>query len=104
MDKNAIKMNIENNRRRLLNPQTNKQKYPTISRMVKNFGTDVIKNVRSVAAGNPLKSDDIEAGRRKAICEKCEFFNKNQERCLKCGCFMAVKVYLKASSCPINKW
>lgn len=104
MNKNVIKNAIESNRRRLLSPQQNQQKYPTITKMVKNFGNDVLKNVKSVAAGNPLTSDDIEANRRKSICNKCEFFNKNQERCTKCGCFMAVKVYLKASSCPIGKW
>lgn len=104
MNKNTIKNAIESNRRKLLNPQANQPKYPTITKMVKNFGSDVLKNVQSVAAGNPLKSEEAEASRRKSICEKCEFYNKNQERCLKCGCFMAVKVYLKASSCPINKW
>lgn len=72
--------------------------------MAKNLGQDVVRNVKSVVSGNPLASDQQEAERRKAICNSCQFFNSTQDRCTKCGCYMAVKVYLKASSCPMNKW
>ena len=70
----------------------------------KNLGKDVVNNFKSVIAGNPINVEQDEAGKRKAICNGCEFFNKQSERCLKCGCYMAVKVYLKASHCPIGKW
>ena len=78
--------------------------YPSLPQMAKNLGKDIVKNFQSVAAGNNLQAEKSEAEKRKNICHSCEFFNKQSERCLKCGCFMAVKVYLKASNCPIGKW
>jgi hypothetical protein len=103
MDKNQIKRAIQQNRITNL-ASTNKPNFPSVRQMANNLKNDVIKNVKSVAAGNPLSADTVEANRRKNICNSCEFFNKAQERCTKCGCYMAVKVYLKASHCPIGKW
>ena len=39
---------------------------------------------------------------RLSICQTCKFFTG--QRCLKCGCNMAIKTYLTASTCPIGKW
>ena len=103
MDKNNLRTAIQNNRMKSL-ASSNKPNFPSIPQMAKNIGGDIIKNVKSVAAGNPLTSDQDEGNKRKAICNSCEFFNKSQDRCTKCGCYMAVKAYLKASSCPIGKW
>ena len=39
---------------------------------------------------------------RKKICDTCEY---NAEWfCKKCGCILPVKVRVKNSSCPENKW
>jgi len=103
MDKGYIKNAIEQNRIKSM-ASSNKSNYPSISQMAQNLGGEIIKNVQSVAAGNPLSADDAEGNRRKSICNSCEFFNKEGDRCTKCGCFMAVKAYLKASTCPIGKW
>ena len=103
MDKNSLKSAIQNNRARNL-ASSNRGSFPSLPTMAKNLAGEVAKTVRSVAAGNQLNADDSEANKRKAICNSCDFFNKAQERCTKCGCYMAVKVYLKASNCPIGKW
>jgi len=103
MDKNVIKQAIQKNRIKDL-ASSNKPSMPSIPQMAKNLGQDIFKTVKSVAAGNPINVDSQEANKRKNICNSCEFFNKAQERCLKCGCYMAVKAYVKASSCPIGKW
>jgi hypothetical protein len=102
MDKNFLKQAIQESKIRSL--QSSNKAFSSIPRMVSNLGGDILKTVKSVASGQGLKSDDAEANQRKSICNSCEFFNKSQERCTKCGCFMAVKVYLKASHCPIGKW
>ena len=102
MDKNFLKQAIQQSKIRSL--ESSNKAFPSIPRMAANLGNDVIKTVKSVASGDGFKVDDTEANKRKTVCEGCEFFNKAQERCTKCGCFMAVKVYLKASSCPIGKW
>jgi hypothetical protein len=105
MDKNSIREAINNNRmKNLASSNKPNNQYPSISQMAKNLGNDVIKTVHSVATGTPLNADDAEANRRKSICNGCEAFDKQQERCTKCGCYMAVKVYLKAANCPIGKW
>lgn len=103
MDKNQLKNIIQQNRIKSFS-SSNKTNFPSLPQMAKNLGNDIVKSVKSVASGNNLNSDDIEAARRKDICNKCEFFNRQEERCTKCGCYMAVKVYLKASSCPVGKW
>jgi uncharacterized paraquat-inducible protein A len=102
MNKNFLKQAIEESRIRSL--QSSRKQFPSVGRMVANLGAEVVNNIKSVASGQAFKTDDEEANKRKSICNSCEFFNKSQERCTKCGCFMAVKVYLKASHCPIGKW
>jgi len=89
-----------------LNDQTstNNVSMPSWGQMAKNLGQSIIKNTQSVVAGNALKISSEEAESRLAVCRGCEFFNKEQERCGKCGCKMAVKTYLKAEKCPVGKW
>jgi uncharacterized paraquat-inducible protein A len=72
--------------------------------MASNLAQSVVRNVQSLAAGNALRLDENAANQRLNICKGCEFFNQAQERCTKCGCFMAVKTYLKAEKCPVGKW
>jgi hypothetical protein len=44
------------------------------------------------------------------VCNSCEFFNKKQSVCDKCGCFLSKqrlfmnKLALSKASCPIEKW
>jgi hypothetical protein len=89
-----------------LNEQTpsNNVSMPSWGQMAKNLGQSIIKNAQSVASGNALKISSEEAESRLTVCRGCEFFNKEQERCGKCGCKMAVKTYLKAEKCPVGKW
>lgn len=79
-------------------------KMPSSIQMAKNLGNSLVRNVQSVAAGNPLKVGETEANTRLEICKTCEFFSHQSQRCSKCGCKMAVKTYLKAENCPIGKW
>lgn len=39
---------------------------------------------------------------RKSICSNCE--NYKIFFCAKCGCSVILKIKLKKSKCPINKW
>jgi hypothetical protein len=87
------------------NPFKNVNKsMPTTTQMAKNLGNSLVRNIQSVAAGNPLKISDSDANFRLNICKGCEFFNSDSQRCTKCGCHMAVKTYLKAEKCPVGKW
>jgi hypothetical protein len=77
---------------------------PSLTSMAKNVVQTTVDTVKTVAAGNSVNLQAEEANKRKAICNGCEFYNKHQERCTKCGCYMAIKTYLRAATCPLGKW
>jgi len=37
------------------------------------------------------------------LCKGCEFL-RDDNRCLKCGCWMTVKYKISTARCPIGKW
>jgi hypothetical protein len=102
MNKDFLKQRIQEVK--IKNLQGSNKKYPTNFQMLKNLGGDVYKNIKSVSQGNPLTIPNSEIESRKSICNSCQFFDKNQDRCTKCGCNISIKAYLKASYCPIGKW
>ncbi len=83
---------------------SNKPIMPSTGQMIRNFGQSVSRNISSVARGNELRMEPVEAEKRLDICKGCEFFDSLSQRCSKCGCYLSVKTYLKAEHCPINKW
>jgi hypothetical protein len=75
---------------------------PSILDMGKNLIETAVNVAASVANGDQINLSEEEANKRLAICESCEFYINS--RCSKCGCYMAVKTYLKAANCPVGKW
>ncbi len=75
---------------------------PSMTQMAKN----VLGSLKKVAAGigQGIKLPKEEAEARLTICRTCPFFRHVDERCSKCGCYMAVKTYLRAEHCPVGKW
>lgn len=110
MDKNSLLRSLQENAKIQKLQSSNKPienfkpSPPSIPRMISNMAESVVRNAKSVVAGNSLTTNSEQANSRLSICQKCEFFDKNQQRCQKCGCFMAVKTYLKAEKCPIGRW
>jgi uncharacterized paraquat-inducible protein A len=104
MDRNQLSQSLQNNRINQLASSNKQPQMPSIGAMASNLARSVANNVQSVAAGNPLRLNDDAATQRLNICKGCEFFNSAEQRCTKCGCFMAVKTYLKAERCPVGKW
>jgi hypothetical protein len=41
---------------------------------------------------------------RLETCKACEFFDPDQQRCTKCGCWMKFKVTMSYEKCPVDKW
>lgn len=64
------------------------------------------KDVRFTDLFNPNqpRSDRELIESRLEICNSCEWFKKNLQKCRKCGCFMSLKTTLKQATCPIGKW
>jgi len=48
-------------------------------------------------------ADKEEQKKRLKICETCDKRNKFNI-CKECGCFIAAKVKLEMSECPLGKW
>jgi predicted TIM-barrel enzyme len=103
MDHTELRNSLQNNRIQKMQ-SSNKPQMPSVSNMIYNASKSIVNNIQSVAAGNPLNMSDEGAKNRLDICKSCDFFDSVQERCAKCGCFMAVKTYLKAEKCPMGKW
>lgn len=38
------------------------------------------------------------------ICNGCDRLFKPTKSCKECGCFMALKTWIKDAHCPLNKW
>lgn len=85
-----------------------KKEYPSIYKMAENAVGAVVDFIRD---GGKLV-DENEQKRRLEICtgnqEKgiptCENYDSSQNRCTKCGCFLALKTNISSGGCPIGKW
>lgn len=78
--------------------------FPSTYEMLKNLlesGHDIIQGV---VQGDAVFADDVTYERRLSICNTCEFFVKESQRCAKCGCYMTKKSAFKNLKCPLNKW
>jgi hypothetical protein len=77
------------------------QVYPSIRQQSANLW----RAIRAfVASGGKLAPKAVLA-ERLAICQGCEFYDRVQKRCTKCGC-AGLKVYSAVEKCPLNpaKW
>ena len=77
---------------------------PAMNEMAKNAISSLWNTAKGAATGKGIKVEKEEAERRLTICRGCPFFRQHDERCSKCGCYMAVKTYLRAEKCPVGKW
>lgn len=80
---------------------TYQPEYPNYLQMFRNFVSAVARTVRT--PGPKFASAEAYDTRRK-ICQACEFWDQEQDRCTKCGCFARAKLMLAAQHCPINRW
>jgi hypothetical protein len=104
MNPDFFKKRLDETRQKQLRSSNKQISMPSVGQMARNLGRSVVSNAVSVAQGNNLRLTPEEANRRLSICKKCEFFEALSQRCSKCGCFMAVKSYLKAEKCPVGRW
>ena len=72
-----------------------------------NLASSAAAVVRAAAAGDPIRVSAEVRERRLAICRGCvEYWEPTLERCthLRCGCFMRVKTWANALTCPDGRW
>ena len=77
-----------------------KIKYPSLPRMAGSFAKAAGKQM---LAGNPKRSE-AEIKRIMAICNACDYYVSDAQRCMKCGCSMKKKIPWQTTKCLINKW
>ena len=72
--------------------------------MARDLAKTMWSSLKGKATGDDIFVDEELAKMRWNICEKCDFLDKNSNRCKACGCFMKVKCHLKHTNCPEKKW
>lgn len=76
--------------------------FPSVAQQAGNLAGTVGRAIVAVATGSHVMTTAEERDRRWSICVACD--QLVSERCLKCGCYMRVKVGLATEKCPIGKW
>ena len=78
---------------------------PSLVKMATNLaGTIGTAAAHAITNNGQVFTTEEESNKRFMICEVCEFYDKIQFRCTKCGCYMKGKVKMVTAKCPINKW
>jgi hypothetical protein len=83
-------------------PAPSNVQMPSLWQQAKNLTKSVVEHTKT--GGQNVTAEEKQA--RLDICNSCEFFNKDNNRCGKCGCMMQIKTGWASSSCPLNppKW
>jgi len=86
------------------------QNYPSLIEQGKNlakFSWKLIKYLQESTDGEENKNLIVSEklyNERIEICKSCPKFDKNQDRCIECGCYLPVKAKFIIDDCPLNKW
>lgn len=77
---------------------------PPVTTQVKNAFGAATRVLSNIVNNHRIMAEEDVILQRKSICESCEFWLKDKQRCTKCGCYTALKIKLSSESCPIKKW
>ena len=78
--------------------------YPDFWKQIENFKEFAESVNQGVKDGNSVLVAETVSKLRMEECERCDYYDKKQTRCRKCGCYMKVKVKFNNTQCPIGKW
>lgn len=85
-------------------PETVAMYFPSFFQQASGFINTAKDVVGGVMAGEGVKVSEEVYNQRMATCMDCDYLEKEQLRCIQCGCFMKVKSAFKKSYCPVGKW
>jgi hypothetical protein len=74
---------------------------PSLFWRILNASKSFLRNFWHITKGNTPGQTKLQT-KRARICQACEF--QRQGVCVKCGCFLKAKTWLKAEACPVGKW
>lgn len=86
----------EGDRRRRVTSQSLPPKKTMAANVLKS-GVQAVKSL-----GKQVSKEEQE--QRHNICNSCEWYRTEDDRCAMCGCWTSHKVKLEAWHCPIKKW
>ncbi len=78
--------------------------YPSVFEQAKNAAIAAAKIGQAISRGERIKATKRVQNNRKKICASCDRLNKEDNRCIECGCYYDVKIALATEECPIGKW
>jgi len=83
--------------------ETPTPKLPSLLTMAGNAVKAAAMESAALITGSPeVSQEDID--KRLSICNECDRFIKEANRCVECGCFLQFKTRLRSQHCPLDKW
>jgi hypothetical protein len=76
-----------------------KYRLPSVVQMIKNLA-----QAGAEAINDPTRRTEEEMNKIAPICAGCPYLIVDSFRCVSCGCFLDIKMQLKAWNCPLDKW
>jgi hypothetical protein len=82
------------------------RRLPRTREMAANASRAVGRVIGGVARAEPLRVPPGVKAERMEICQACERFRPEDERCAHpgCGCYLRLKTWLVSERCPAGKW
>lgn len=80
------------------------EQYPSIGDQSKNVAKSVFTIFKGMMQGEPIFAAPEVQQERLDICNACEFNDKPEGKCIKCGCVLDWKIPAAAMECPEGKW
>jgi hypothetical protein len=71
---------------------------------VQNFSEQIRNTAAGVISGERIFVSEEIATSRFSICQSCDQFLLESNRCKMCGCFMKYKTKVNLAKCPAGKW
>ena len=84
-------------------------KFPTLFEQFNNLRESFHHNFTYLVSKEYRQEQDLMVSKevfqeRLTICKGCDRFDKDQTRCMECGCFLMIKARLAPEFCPLGKW
>lgn len=89
---------------RSADPETPAPATPSLASQLGTAASAGLDAASAIAHGESPFVQSPEQNARETICRGCDRFDPRWNKCLECKCFLAIKTWLKAQSCPIGKW
>jgi hypothetical protein len=78
--------------------------FPSLFQQARNLANELVETAKRAQRRLPIIVPEEVGSQRLALCDSCEFLNREKFRCTKCGCFMKTKTQFAGAKCPENKW